>query len=121
MPSHLQPKPASPRRVVVLGSRGFFGRELIGFLTAQGCECWGVPRQEVDLCEPGAAERLAAILEPGSEVTIESLPRSGPVTHRHFDKTALARSVPLLRPIPLDDALGQSIRDRRRAPADEAR
>lgn len=47
----------------------------------------------------------------GSEVTIESLPHSGPVTHCHLDTTALARSFPLLRPTPLEDALGQSIRD----------
>jgi nucleoside-diphosphate-sugar epimerase len=34
-------------------------------------------------------------------VVIETLPRGGPVTHRHFDATALLRAFPAHRPTPL--------------------
>jgi UDP-glucose 4-epimerase len=55
------------------------------------------------------AERIGRLVGP--DVRIESLPRSGKVTHRHFDATALARSLPRFRATPLEEALRQSIRD----------
>lgn len=54
----------------MLGSRGFVGRELLDFLRAHGCEGRAVPRQELDLCEQGAADRLREILEPGDAVVV---------------------------------------------------
>ena len=70
MLSHRLSEPAPPRRVVVLGSRGFVGRELLEFLKTEGCSCLAVPRQEIDLCEPGAADRLRSILDPGDAVVV---------------------------------------------------
>jgi nucleoside-diphosphate-sugar epimerase len=52
----------------------------------------------------------------GSGVTIESLPRSGKVTHRHFDTTAVAKSLPQLERTPLEDALRQSLEDLQASP-----
>jgi hypothetical protein len=46
MPSHLQPEPGSPRRAVVLGSRGFAGRERI--FRRRRAVSVGVARQEFD-------------------------------------------------------------------------
>jgi len=45
----------------------------------------------------------------GSDVAIESLPRSGPITHRHFETTALLESFPELQRTPLGDGLRQTI------------
>jgi nucleoside-diphosphate-sugar epimerase len=45
------------------------------------------------------AARLAAnvLAKEGRQVRIEPTPRSGPITHRHFDVTDLARSLPRLK------------------------
>lgn len=70
MLSHHLSTPAPPARVVVLGSRGFVGRELLALLKAEACSCLAVPRQVVDLCEPGAADKLRSILDPGDSVVV---------------------------------------------------
>jgi nucleoside-diphosphate-sugar epimerase len=70
MLSHHRSEPALPRRVVVLGSRGFVGTALVALLKREGCSSLPVPRQEVDLCEPGAGDRLRSILEPGDSVVV---------------------------------------------------
>jgi nucleoside-diphosphate-sugar epimerase len=64
MLSHSLSEPERPRRVVVLGSAGFVGQELLESLRVEGCSCLAVPRQEIDLCEPGAADKLLSILDP---------------------------------------------------------
>jgi UDP-glucose 4-epimerase len=70
MLSHLLSDPEPARRVVVLGSRGFVGRELLDSLTARSRECRGVQRQEIDLTDPAAVARLQALLEPGDSVVV---------------------------------------------------
>jgi UDP-glucose 4-epimerase len=70
MLSHKLSEAASPRRVVVLGSRGFVGSNLLGRLKAEGWSCLALPRQEIDLCEPGAADSLRAILDPEDAVVV---------------------------------------------------
>ncbi len=70
MLSHLLPDPSPPRRVVVLGSRGFLGSALVDFLKAQGLPCRAVPRSEIDLCEAGAADRLRDTLDPADAVVV---------------------------------------------------
>ncbi len=62
MLTHYRPKPENPRRVVILGGRGFIGSALRVAL-----ECAGVPilapsSVELDLTAEGAGERLAEIL-----------------------------------------------------------
>jgi len=53
------------------------------------------------------AEKIAAATE--APVSIERLPRTTPVTHRHFDTTALARAFPSFRETPLDSGLERTI------------
>ena len=56
--------------MVILGSRGFVGGQLLELLKAEGWSCLALPRQEIDLCEAGAAVRLRAILDPGDAVVV---------------------------------------------------
>ena len=49
---------------------------------------------------------LVTSLVPG--VTIESKPRSGPVTHRHFDTTALRSNFPWVMMTPLEEGLARA-------------
>ena len=49
------------------------------------------------------AERVAALCE--SSIQVESLPRQGPITHRHFDTTALVRAFPSFQCSPLASTL----------------
>jgi nucleoside-diphosphate-sugar epimerase len=58
--------------VVVLGSRGFVGSKLLDSLQSQALACRAVPRNEVDLCEPGAADTLRDILDPEDAVVAAS-------------------------------------------------
>jgi UDP-glucose 4-epimerase len=53
----------------------------------------------------------------GNDVAIEAVPRSGKVTHRHFDTTALAKSFPQLQLTTLEDGLAQTIRSLRETSA----
>lgn len=43
----------------------------------------------------------------GVTPVIDKLPRSGPITHRHFDITALAKSFPTFAPVALEDGLAR--------------
>jgi nucleoside-diphosphate-sugar epimerase len=52
-----------------------------------------------------AAEGVASCFP--RPVEIVGLPRTGPITHRHFDITALLKSFPELRPTPLEDGLSR--------------
>jgi UDP-glucose 4-epimerase len=70
MLSHLSSEDAVPRRVVVLGSRGFLGSELAASLQAEGIPCRSVPRSEIDLCDAGAADRLRQVLEPDDALVV---------------------------------------------------
>ncbi len=58
----------------------------------------------------GDLARQVALLA-AKPVAIEVLPRSGPVTHRHFDPTTLHRSFPLHRPTPLEFGLQRAWRE----------
>ncbi|MCE9520534.1 MAG: NAD(P)-dependent oxidoreductase [Verrucomicrobia bacterium] len=50
----------------------------------------------------------------GGSITIESLPRSGSVTHRRFDTDSLRQAFPAHTAIPLDTGLAQTISELRR-------
>jgi hypothetical protein len=43
-------------------------------------------------------------------VKIQSLPRTGPITHRHADVTARMRAFPTFIPTPLRDGLAETHR-----------
>jgi nucleoside-diphosphate-sugar epimerase len=62
---HLNSTPKLPPRVVVMGSAGFVGAALTKRLKAAGgTTVVPLARNEVDLLAPGAADKLAALLQP---------------------------------------------------------
>lgn len=56
----------------------------------------------------GEVARMAA-QAAGPDVRIESKPRGGPVTHRHFDPTALVKAFPGFRPKPLEEGIKETV------------
>lgn len=62
MLTHNWMEPQKPRRVVVLGSRGFVGAALVARLEAAGWVVCPIPSVEIDLTAPEAAEALVARL-----------------------------------------------------------
>jgi nucleoside-diphosphate-sugar epimerase len=65
---HLNPTPAPPRRVVVIGAGGFVGGSVAGRLERAGIETIRITRREVDLLGNDATERLGALLRQGDSV-----------------------------------------------------
>ncbi len=62
----------------------------------------------------GEAVSFSAVAEKivhamGANIPIETTPRANPVTHRHFDTSALVRAFPGFRATPLDAGLTQTI------------
>jgi nucleoside-diphosphate-sugar epimerase len=55
------------------------------------------------------AELVAAPIS--REIIIQELPRSGPVTHRHYDITALIRAFPEFQPMPLDIGIAKTVKE----------
>ncbi|MBI3666935.1 MAG: NAD(P)-dependent oxidoreductase [Acidobacteria bacterium] len=51
------------------------------------------------------AQRIISVV--GRGVALEFQPRNGPVTHRHFDISLLARAFPAFQPIPLEVGIAQ--------------
>jgi nucleoside-diphosphate-sugar epimerase len=70
MLTHLNPEPRPPRRVVVLGGRGFIGRRLLTTLRHSGVVALSPSSAELDLADSGAADRLAAMLRPDDAVVM---------------------------------------------------
>src|ERR1017187_6876344 len=70
MLTHRNPEPEPPARVVVLGARGFIGRTLVAALRRAGIAALPVSREDLDLAADGAADRLAAMLEPDDAVVM---------------------------------------------------
>ena len=64
MLEHLNPTPAAPSRVVILGAGGFVGSQAAVRLEADGIPVLRLTRAEVDLLMDGAAEKLAGLLKP---------------------------------------------------------
>jgi nucleoside-diphosphate-sugar epimerase len=54
---------------------------------------------------------LAAMIiaAAGREVALECLPRSNPITHRHFDTAALARAFPEFAATPLATGIARTV------------
>lgn len=70
----------------------------------------------------GESHSFAAVVEAiervlGRNLTVISLPRRVPVTHRHFDVTRLVLAVPDVRFTPLDDGLAACVKFSARAPS----
>jgi nucleoside-diphosphate-sugar epimerase len=72
MLEHLNASPQAPSRVVVIGAKGFVGSALVARLARERIPTLALSRGEVDLLEPGAADKLAAQLEPDDSVVAVS-------------------------------------------------
>jgi len=67
---HQNSEPMNPRRVVVLGARGFVGTALMGELARTGIPALGLGSADLDLTADRADEALAALLEPDDAVVM---------------------------------------------------
>ncbi len=67
---HLNMQRTKPSRVLVIGSGGFVGNTVVQTLQSKGIAVRGVPRQEIDLLQEGAVERLAALVQPQDALVI---------------------------------------------------
>jgi nucleoside-diphosphate-sugar epimerase len=65
MLEHLNPAPAAPARVVIMGSGSFVGGALAARLRKDKVPVLALSRKEVDLLAPGAEDKLRALLKPG--------------------------------------------------------
>jgi nucleoside-diphosphate-sugar epimerase len=64
MPSHAYSHPRKPDRVIILGSRGFLGRNLHRACAASGVAVTGLASSDIDLSDASAGARLAKLLHP---------------------------------------------------------
>ena len=72
MLEHLNPRPADPARVVVIGARGFIGGAIVRRLAAAAVPTLALGRPGLDLLAPGAGAALAAQLQPTDAVVAVS-------------------------------------------------
>jgi len=69
---HLNPRPARPSRVVVLGAGGFVGGAIARRLATDGIASLPVTRKECDLLAPDAASRLGGLIRATDSVVFVS-------------------------------------------------
>lgn len=68
--NHLHQDKIQPKRVVILGARGFVGGATIARLAKEKVPAIALGRSDLDLCQQESANELAAILEPGDSLVI---------------------------------------------------
>ena len=62
MLEHRNASPQAPARVVVIGANGFVGGAMVARLARERIPTLALSRGEIDLLQPGAAEKLAGLL-----------------------------------------------------------
>jgi len=72
MLEHLNSAPVKPSRVVIIGAGGFVGGAIKGRLEEEGVATLALTRRELDLLQPGAVKKLAALLRPADSVVMVS-------------------------------------------------
>ncbi len=72
MLNHGLPQSAKPARVVILGARGLVGSATRAAFEAEGTAVLALGRAEIDLLSDGAADALAARLEPSDTFVVVS-------------------------------------------------
>ena len=72
MPTHHNPTPAPPKRVVILGANGFVARDLSSHLAEVGVPNVAVGSTQVDLLQADAVEKLRVIVGPDDALVITS-------------------------------------------------
>ena len=68
MLTHHTVEPVKPSRVVILGARGFIGKKLADYLTAEGMLVRSIGRDAIDLAANDAQEKLLRELQPDDTV-----------------------------------------------------
>ena len=81
--------PQNPARVVILGARGFIGRNLLPILELQGIPVLAIGSQDFDLAAGDTPARLAAQLREGDAVVM----LSAITPDKGRDTTALLRNI----------------------------
>lgn len=72
MLEHLNATPQKPKRVVVLGARGFVGGNSARRMMAAGIDVLALDLPDMNLLEPGSAQKLKAQLRPDDSLLIVS-------------------------------------------------
>jgi len=72
MLEHLNTVPAKPGRVVIIGAGGFVGSAIRRRLDSERVATLALTRKELDLLQPGAEKKLAALLRPTDSVMMVS-------------------------------------------------
>jgi len=67
---HLNTTPILPARTVIIGGGGFVGGAVVARLKAKEARVLSVARSDVDLLASNAAEKLAALLQPGDAIVV---------------------------------------------------
>jgi len=73
MLTHRNPGAQHPRRVLILGARGFISRHLQRWCAAEGVECLPVGSSDIDLSIVENAPRLAALVQPDDAIVMSSI------------------------------------------------
>ena len=63
-------QPHFPDRVVVIGSRGVIGKEIVDHLNGCGASVCAVSSSDIDLLDAGAPEKLSEVLRPGDAIVM---------------------------------------------------
>ncbi|MBI2770768.1 MAG: NAD-dependent epimerase/dehydratase [Burkholderiales bacterium] len=93
MLEHTHSADTAPERVVVMGARGFVGGALMRRLQVAGIPALGLGREDVDLLADGAAQKLAALLQPGDAFVAVSALAPCKDADMLVSNTVLARSL----------------------------
>lgn len=72
MLEHTHLKGEDPKRLVIIGARGFIGKALRDQALAKGVDVLGIGRADIDLTAPDAASRLCDLLRPDDSVVAAS-------------------------------------------------
>lgn len=70
---HRNPAAQNPRRVLILGSRGFISRHLQDWCARSGVDCLPVGSEDIDLTIVENASRLAALMRPDDAIVMTSV------------------------------------------------
>lgn len=70
MLKHRNEQTVSPRRVVILGAKGFVGGAIAAYLAKININTLAIGREEIDLSKKNAAEKLTQILHPDDALIV---------------------------------------------------
>ena len=70
MLTHTNLEGVTPKRIVILGSKGFVGNAVLQALAADNCEVLAISREQVDFCSDVTVDYLSDILLPTDCVVI---------------------------------------------------